>query len=241
MTLGPVSAPRHSWRGGGIHGESASRHTRWLIAIVALATVVALVGWLTEALSFVPFLVLILLEAAIAGRYASRASRALADVEERSGELETLAGLLNRIERESFRSPRLQELQDGLMGEGHPASGRIARLAGMVRWLEARHNIYFALFGTVLLWKTQFALAVESLARSGGGIDRPLAGSRRADRGARRRWRAYAFENPADPFPELVADGPIFEGSGLGHPLLAREPMRPERRRGSGASCGSCR
>ena len=33
---------------------------------------------------------------------------------------------------------------------------------------------------------------------------------------------AYAYEHPADPFPELVdaADGPVFDAEGLGHPLL---------------------
>jgi DNA mismatch repair ATPase MutS len=30
----------------------------------------------------------------------------------------------------------------------------------------------------------------------------------------------YAFENPGDTFPEMVAGGPCFEAEGLGHPLL---------------------
>jgi DNA mismatch repair ATPase MutS len=31
---------------------------------------------------------------------------------------------------------------------------------------------------------------------------------------------AYAYENPADPFPEVVAGEACFDGEGLGHPLL---------------------
>jgi len=31
---------------------------------------------------------------------------------------------------------------------------------------------------------------------------------------------AYAFEHPADPFPTLVEAGPLYDGKGLGHPLL---------------------
>lgn len=31
---------------------------------------------------------------------------------------------------------------------------------------------------------------------------------------------AYAFENPEDPYPELVDEGPLFEATYLGHPLL---------------------
>ena len=44
-------------------------------------------------------------------------------------------------------------------------------------------------------------------------------GRGRRDRGARRA-DAYAFERPADPYPELVSDGPLFSGAGLAHPLM---------------------
>src|SRR5262249_13651944 len=30
----------------------------------------------------------------------------------------------------------------------------------------------------------------------------------------------YAYENPADPFPEVVEGGPCYEGEALGHPLI---------------------
>src|SRR5262249_37289135 len=33
---------------------------------------------------------------------------------------------------------------------------------------------------------------------------------------------AYAYENPADPFPEVVDEGPCYVAEGLGHPLLPR-------------------
>ena len=103
-------------------------------------------------------------EGVIAFAFARRANRALADVEARSGELLTLAGILARIEREPFRSPRLSALKEALHGHERPASSRIARLATLVTWLEARHNVYFALLGSFCLWKTQFALAIEALA-----------------------------------------------------------------------------
>ncbi len=34
------------------------------------------------------------------------------------------------------------------------------------------------------------------------------------------RSSAYAYERPADPYPELVAEGPLFDGAGLAHPLM---------------------
>ncbi len=199
--------------------RGASVATRWLIAIIAVSTVGALVGRLIGSLGTAPLLALLLLEAAIASLFARRASRALVDIEARSGELETLAGLLARIEREPFTSPRLLELRAGLEGGGRPASARIARLAGLVRWLEARHNVYFALFGTILLWKTQFALAVESWREEhGGSVGRWLDIVGEIE--ALVSLASYTFENPSDPFPELVDGGPIYEATGLGHPLL---------------------
>ena len=105
------------------------------------ATVGSLIGHLAGFLSIYPFLAFLLAEAAIATGFARRASRALADVEDRSADLETLACLLARIESEPFSSPRLRELRACLIADGRPASARIARLAGLVRWLEARHHV----------------------------------------------------------------------------------------------------
>jgi DNA mismatch repair ATPase MutS len=33
----------------------------------------------------------------------------------------------------------------------------------------------------------------------------------------------YSYEHPADPFPEIVESGPLFDAQGLGHPVLAEE------------------
>jgi hypothetical protein len=194
---------------------------RGLIALVALATLIAAIGWLAQTWGTLPFLGLIAVEVAIASWYARRASRALADVEARSGELETLAGLLARIEREPFESPRLRELKSAIESGGRPASIRIARLAGLVRWLEARHNVYFALFSSMLLWKTQLGLAIETWREAeGASIGRWLEVVGEVE--AFSSLASFAFENPSDPFPEVVGPerGPILEGEGLGHPLL---------------------
>ncbi len=133
--------------------------------------------------------------------------------------METLSGLLARIEREPFNSPRLRELKDALQGHGRSASARIGRLATLVVWLEARHNVYFALFGSFFLWKTQFALAIEAWREAEGtSINRWLEVVGEVE--AYGSLASFSFENPADPFPELVEEGPVIEGDRLGHPLL---------------------
>jgi MutS domain V len=203
--------------------KRASVATRWLLALLALTTAVTLVGWLTLGWNQFIFLGMILVEVVVSSIFANRTTRALADVEERSGELETLAGLLERIEREPFVSPKLKALKDSLGGSEGAVSRRIARLARLVRWLEARHNVYFALIGSMLLWKTQFGLAIEAWRESeGASIGRWLEVVGQVE--AYASLASFSFENPDDPFPELVEpeQGPMIEGEGLGHPLLPR-------------------
>ncbi len=210
-----------SW--GATPQKRASAATRILLALLSLATFVSLVCWLTAVSNLFIFLGLLVVEAVVASIFAERTTRALADVEERSGELETLAGLLARIENEPFRSPKLQGLKDSLGAEGNAVSRRIAHLARLVRWLEARHNVYFALIGSMLMWKTQFGLAIEAWrASEGASIGRWLEVVGQIE--AYASLASFAFENPEDPFPELVEAeaGPLIEGEGLGHPLLPR-------------------
>ena len=206
-----------SW--GATPQRKARRSTRLLILAVTLLTVGSLVAWLSENMRGPTFLGLLVAEVAIAATFARRTTRAVAGVEDRSAELLTLAGLLARIERESFDSPRLRELKSGLGGDGPPASERIGKLAGLVRWLEARHNVYFALFSSLLLWKTQVGLAIESWrATEGESIARWLEVVGQFE--ALGSLAGYAFENPSDPFAEIAEEGPIYEGDAIGHPLL---------------------
>ena len=192
---------------------------RLMIGVVAAMTLVAAIGWVAWAWSQVPFLGLLAVEGIIAAVLARRVSLAVAGVEEHSAELRTLAGLLARIERQPFRSPRLRRLNASLHAEGRPASAKIGSLAGLATWLEARHNVYFALFGSFFLWKTQFALAIEAWREAEGpAIGRWLDVVGEVE--ALGSLASFAFENPADPFPELVEVGPTIEADRLGHPLL---------------------
>ncbi len=199
---------------------------RLAVLALALATVAALAGLLLEVVNPWVAALLVAVEAAVAYGFARRANLALEGVEDRSTELETLVGLLARIESERFATPALVALGSmlGTEATGKPsasASSRIARLAGLVRWLEARHNVYFALFTSVLLWRTQLAFAVEVWReREGGSIPRWLDATAQFE--AYASLAGYAFENPSDPFPEVVDDGPgpFLEGEAVGHPLL---------------------
>jgi len=200
---------------------------RMAVLVLALTTTAALVGSLLSLLGpWLPWLALglVAVEAAVAYGFSRRANRALDGVEDRSSELDTLADLIARIERERFNSPALIAVWTKLGAEGdahQAASSRIARLARLVRLIEARHNVYFALFTSILLWRTQLAFAVEAWReREGASIRDWLDVVSHFE--AYASLAGYAFENPGDPFGEVLIDslGPCLEGEQVGHPLL---------------------
>jgi DNA mismatch repair ATPase MutS len=130
--------------------------------------------------------------------------------------------MLARVEGEPFAAPRLQALQAALECEGEPPSRRIARLRRLVDLLDAHRNQFFAPIAVILLWRTNFALAIESWrAASGAAVPRWLAAIGEVE--AFSSLASHAWEHPADPFPEVIDEGALFDGAGLGHPLIADE------------------
>ncbi len=141
-----------------------------------------------------------------------------------SGELSLLAQMLARLEREPFRSAWLVEALGRLKTEGRPASVEIARLARWVEWLDMRRNQVFAIPAYLMLWRINLGYRIAAWRiRSGGSVSSWLDAIGRFE--AACALAGYAFENPDDVMPELVASaeaGPKFEAEGLGHPLLPR-------------------
>jgi hypothetical protein len=134
------------------------------------------------------------------------------DPEERAGHaLGPWAALLARLERESFTAPLLVRLRAAL-DDGGPAARGAARLR---RLLAAGPR------AALLLRRGQLAGAADAWRqRSGAALGRWLAAVGEFE--ALCALAAYAFENPEGPFPEVVADGPCFDGEGLGHPLIPK-------------------
>ena len=88
--------------------------------------------------------------------------------------------------------------------EGLPASARIRRLARLLHLLDYQRNQFFMPLAAIWLWTTQLAIRIDAWRR-----DRRAGGSRHwldaiGDFEALCALAAYAAENPADPFPELV-------------------------------------
>src|SRR5690606_33751106 len=100
--------------------------------------------------------------------------------------------------------------------------GRLHRLVEMHDW---QHNPFFAVIAVPLLWDVHVAFAMEAWrARFGREVRTWLQSVGEFE--AVSSLATYCFERPDDPFP-AVDDGPhaLFEGTGLGHPLLPAPRM----------------
>jgi len=148
--------------------------------------------------------------------------------------LRALAALVARIETEPVTAPRLRSLQDALVAEGRSASRAVARLDRLCTWLDSTRNMLFAPFAYLLLLPIHLALSIERW-RETCGPSVPAWLDALGDWEALMALASYHWENPHDPFPEIVSGPPRFEGIGLGHPLLAADVCVPnDVRLGSG-------
>ncbi|MBI2681076.1 MAG: DNA mismatch repair protein MutS [Candidatus Solibacter usitatus] len=173
-------------------------------------------GWREVALA------LVLINAFFYLRFRQRADHIAESAGEAAHDLALLSQVLARLEREIFSAPRLVELKTALVAAGRPPSFRIRKLQRLMAIVESREHIIMHAIDPVLLWTLQSALAVESWRKqSGPAIRAWLAAVGEME--ALSSLASYAYEHPADPFPEFAEAGPLFEGTGLAHPLLAED------------------
>jgi len=148
-----------------------------------------------------------------------RLDQVTAPVAGRDAELKLLARVLARLEREPLDCPHLRELQAALSADGHVASRNLRRLGQLLSWHSAQFNQMFAPVAFLLMWNVHLSLAVEGWrVACGQAIGRWLEAVGEIE--ALSDLAGYAFEHPADPFPELLEDGPLIDGVDLGHPLI---------------------
>jgi hypothetical protein len=217
--------PEHliAWAEAPVHAFTQGQR----ITVLVMALIQAgLIGWwfgslFTNVWAEISVIVVGLVEGAYALSLRGRTRAILHSVDEASHDLDLLSKILEVLERQNFQSPRLRRLSAAIHAAGKPASHRIARLRRWMELLDSRDNFFVRLFGPPLMWGTQIAMAMENW---------------RADHGSSvRRWldavseieaisclANYAWEHPADPWPEF-SESRSYQGEELGHPLLPDE------------------
>jgi len=165
-----------------------------------------------------PLLLAILATGVIARRFHERVTPVVIAVERAEPALGLLAGVLSRIERETFTSERLASLHARLRG----ASKEIERLRRLVALLDARRNQFFAPFAALLLWTTHVAMAIERWrVRSGAHVRDWIEAVGEIE--ALASLASFAFEHQSFAMPEIVERGSLFVARELGHPLIPED------------------
>ena len=202
------TAPR-VFRGGRARG----------IANLLAAANVAAIAALLSGVGLQPLIGTVLATAVFARTQKRRVARALTGLGTATRDLVLIAGLLERLESQSFTTPLLGRIRARLATAGRPASARIARLARLLHLLETARNLFFMPIAALLAWRTLFATLIDDWrAANGPAIGEWLDAAGEFE--ALCSIAAYAAENPDDVMPEIV-DGPArFEARGLGHPLI---------------------
>jgi hypothetical protein len=149
-----------------------------------------------------------------------RATRVLHQASSAARDLDILAHVLERLEREQFAAARLSALRASLDSRGVAASTAIRRLHRLSEMHDWEHNLIFKIPASALLWSVHLGFAIERWRASHG----PKVAGWLATVGeveALSSLSAYRYEHPDDVFPEVAAGEPArFDGEGLGHPLL---------------------
>lgn len=151
--------------------------------------------------------------------YASASFRRTRSIAESVGpismELPIVSEIFQIIDRQHFTSARLVALADRV----RQASPPMNRLKWLIRLLKQRDDAYFTAESYLLLWATQFTMAIDHWRRRyGSPMQDWLAAVGEFE--ALISLSAYAYEHPQDPFPEMLASGPALEAEGMGHPFL---------------------
>ena len=202
---------------------------RFIVVVLALACAASLTsylyggsGWLVVAVAAINGVLL-----GVLGKRANAIAEGLSSATESAG-VELFANVIAEIETEKFDDPELVALARRLSGDGGGGASRgIARLARVSDWADSRHNVFMRLSELPFLATLQIAYAAQSWRARHGKQLRDWIDAV-AEMEALLSLSGYAYEHPADPFPELIdsSDG-IFDAVEIAHPLIpAAEAVR---------------
>lgn len=193
---------------------------------LSLAATATLLAFFAHLLPLFPFVLTLICNLSVMFALRERTERVMASVETPAQDLQILSLVLARLERETFESVRLRQIESALKTNGRPASGRIARLRHWMEWLDSSDHLLVKIIRPILLWNEQCTLAIEAWRQENG----PQIGKWLRAVGefeALSSLASLAYERPYWSFPELIPGPAVFEARELRHPLLPRATCIP--------------
>ncbi|PYY04517.1 MAG: mismatch repair protein [Acidobacteria bacterium] len=191
---------------------------RWFGVILSISAIAGAVVWGYFGIA-APLIVILAVEAIIRYRIGNSLENVLHGSEHAFRDLGLLSGVLARVERHAFSSPRLKSLQHDLSSHGHTSSFAIARLKTIVDLSDSRRNLIVGMLDLPLMYSIQVAFAAERWRRAHGHAVASWL-SAIAEIEALICLGTYSYEHPGDPFPEFVQGATCFNAAEIGHPLI---------------------
>ena len=193
---------------------------RIIAPVLAALWIFSLIGW--QLWGWSTFAILMsLLNLGLSYKFRIRVNNAAAAIENATKDLDLLAAILRLIEHESFVAEKLARLHTLLRPPGVAASQAILNLNKRVSWVLSHDNWFVKILDPFVFWTPQCVSAVEAWrVRYGSSVRDWLATAGELE--ALTSLAGYAYEHPADIFPEFVEHGPCFNAEGFAHPLLPR-------------------
>ena len=151
------------------------------------------------------FLIMSLVNAAVASSFREKTRIAVPAIEEAAQDLKLLSAVLDRLEREKFSAEKLVNLQAALQKDKVPASRAIARLSRLVDYLVSRRGLVVQALDPFVFWTVQSAVAIELWRKKFGPSIRPWLAAL-GELEALSDLAGYAYEHPDDAFPEFTQD-----------------------------------
>jgi DNA mismatch repair ATPase MutS len=150
--------------------------------------------------------------------FRKRVNRELPYLRSMAIEVQLLREGLLLMEQQNFQSAKLRSLVDRARG----ASKRLRGLARLLRTLDESYKEWFSGPSRALLLGTQLVAALDRWRQlHGQQLGRWLDAW--AEFEALAALANYAYENPANVYPDLVDQGAEFRAEALGHPLIPDE------------------
>lgn len=203
-------------------GEQKSSSGSQIMALVATALAALWIAGLVYGLatgSFAALLLLSLINLSVNGFFRKRLAMSPEGVEAATSDLDLLAEVLRIFERERFSSKRLQHLQAALCANGISACAAVKKLDRITSFLAQHRNLMVGFIDGFVFYSVLLTLLAESWRKTFGSTIRVwLAAVGEMESIAA--LSCYAFEHPADAWPQLNEDSPCFHAEALAHPLL---------------------
>ena len=194
---------------------------RAITALVAVVSASCFVYFIHAGIVW-PFLATLAVETVLFRGLRRRALEVMSGVNCNSEGVALFSRILERLEREPFSAPHLQQLVSELKRGAKPAARSLRRFARIVNWIDSYDSLIVRIIEVPLLYSVQTGLAAEAWRTGCGPLMRTwvdIAGEAEALLSL----ATYSFEHPTDTFPEFTgsADSPaVFAAEELGHPLI---------------------